>query len=87
MLRTKKEQGTSAPHEIYVLGPHLRRLSRAIASFLGIILLLVPVIILNSISSPIGRMVVIVLGTSAFLISLSFFTQATTFHVFAAGAR
>jgi hypothetical protein len=70
-----------APSEPYVLNRHLRRLSRAITSCLGIILLLLPVIILNTISNPIGRMVMIVLGTSILLISLYFFTKATTVQI------
>jgi hypothetical protein len=60
---------------ILILGPSWRRACRAITTWLATVILLVPVIILDNISSFGGRIVTIVLSAGLFLSTVSHLTK------------
>jgi hypothetical protein len=72
---------------ILILGPSWRRACRAITTWLATVILLVPVIILDNISSFGGRIVTIVLSAGLFLSTVSHLTKAGTVDIFITGAR
>jgi hypothetical protein len=83
----KRRHKITADEHIFLPGPRLRRFSRALTTWLATLILLVPVVVLYSISSSAARLVGVVLSAGFFLSAVSLFTNARTVELFAAGAR
>lgn len=83
----KRGHKPTADEHIFLLGPRMTVVSRALTTWLATTVLMVPVIILNNISSSSGRLVTIALSGGLFLTAVSLFTRAKTVEIFTAGAR
>lgn len=86
-LKMKRRHKLTADEHIFLLGPYLYTLSRALTTWLATLVLMVPVIILSNISSSASVLVTIALSAGFFLTALLLFTKARTTEIFTAGAR
>ncbi|KAI0547664.1 hypothetical protein F4679DRAFT_359081 [Xylaria curta] len=73
-------------HNVLILGPMLQTICRIVMITIVTLIIMVPTIALLGIASSAGRAVVSVISGAFFLSMISFFTQARTIEVFAAGA-
>ena len=55
-------------------------------AWLTTLVLLVPVVLLNSLSTMVGRLVTIIIAAGVFVFAISFITKAKTSEIFLAGA-
>ena len=55
-------------------------------AWLTTLVLLVPVVLLNSLSTMVGRFVTIIIAAGLFIFAISFITKAKTSEIFLAGA-
>ncbi|OCL10308.1 hypothetical protein AOQ84DRAFT_261024, partial [Glonium stellatum] len=75
---------TADPH-VFFFGPRLQQMSRGLIAWMTILTLLVPIAILNSLASLIGRFITIVIAAGVVVFSMSLLTKARTLEVFMAG--
>ncbi|OCL03583.1 hypothetical protein AOQ84DRAFT_368254 [Glonium stellatum] len=83
--KRKKRFATSSDH-VFFSGPWLQTSSRALMAWLTTLVLLVPVVLLNSLSTMVGRFVTIIIAAGIFVFAVSFITKAKTSEIFLSGA-
>jgi hypothetical protein len=83
----KRRHKLTSDEHIFLPGPYLHTLSRALSSWLATAVLMTPVVVLCNISSAAGRLVTIAISAVFFLCAVSLFTKAKTMEIFTAGAR
>lgn len=78
---------TSRDEHIFIFPPSLiRKTAQFLIVWLVLILLVIPLVVLNNISSFTNRIVVILAATAAFVLGVAVFSRARTVEVFIAGA-
>jgi len=83
--KRKKRFATASDH-VFFPGPRLQTLSRALMASLTTLVLLVPVVLLNSLSTMVGRFVTIIIAAGVFVFANFFITKAKTSEIFLASA-
>ncbi|RAH67300.1 uncharacterized protein BO66DRAFT_458154 [Aspergillus aculeatinus CBS 121060] len=83
---TRKNHYITEDENIFIVGPWIRRVSQAIATWMATLALLTPIIILFVTTSPVARLVTIIVAAGVSLTTMSLFTGAKTMEIFIAGA-
>ena len=64
----------------------VQKITRSLVAWLVVVFLLVPIVILNALTSVVCRMVVVVVASALLVSALSSLTNARTIEVFVSGA-